>query len=1671
MSMAPRDSITLLHLSDVQFGRNYRFGNLALSDPDAEFDTLFRRLSDDLGTLEKEDVRPELLVVSGDLAESGMKSEFKDALELLIKLSERLEIPHQRVVIVPGNHDINRKLCEGYFTTCEGQEEVPAKPYWPKWDHYISLFQELYGADKNIAFTIEEPWSFWELEDLNLVVAGLNSTIAESHLPDTHYGWVGERQLRWFGEHLAPFGERGWLRMGVVHHNIERGAAADDENLRDADDLKSILGPSLNLLLHGHTHNGKIAWAAPTLPVLSTGSAALTAEARPTEVPNQYQAIRLWADGIERWTRRYDPEQKRWIGDTRCSEAGDRWHIRHPVPFGSVFGTFSGVALARPQRTPGAERHELEHVDRERREPRNEFLSRVREVCKLRYGGVDGDANVDTRRVEGSRLDYLRVHVAQGPIARIFPLGVCEHGVSEEQLEQFRLGVFAQYRAHDASLPFQIVYGGDRAPDELIRRAAAEGVQLLSFVEFQGIIDFRGYVDRQTRKLESDIVYPPKLYVPQRFVYELGRQEHSSRDSLRDVMEWLKEPLGRFVLVLGDFGAGKTFLLHELARRMPTEIPHLVPVLVELRTLEKAPTLEQLIAQQLAAAGERFIDLAAFPYMLREGRIALLFDGFDELAQRVTYLRATEHFETLLQAAGGRAKVVVTSRTQHFESDQQVKTALLERAETQPGLYLARLQPFDEPQILEFLTNLLGDSDAAASRFKLIDDIRDLLGLSHNPRMLNFIANLPEEQLREAEEKTGKITSADLYRLLIDRWLAFEYERTQPKGAPPSLSMEERWNAVTALASYLWQRGERTIRLTELTDEVAHAVDKLTEKQLDRYMAAHLVGSGTLLVRDEEGAFAFVHQSVMEWLVANLAVQQLAATAAPAVLAQREMSPLMADFFCDLAGPERASEWAKTVVAQPEHSLAKANALLVLGRLEQEIAGAASLAGQNLSGRDFSRQSLAGANLMRADLTEARLEDADLTSADLTEAVLERADLTRAKLIAAKLERTRAAGARFLGADLSDAILAGADLRRAKLVGARLSTSSLAGCDTFGAAPPEGGQPDPMISATSSCNSVAFASDGVVAAGGYANGSVRLWDANSGEELRTLSGHRGSVLSVAFTAEGGCLASGGGDGSIRLWDVNSGAELRALTGHEGSVLSIAFTAADGGRLASAGDDATVRLWDVNSGEELLVLAGHEDWVRSVAFAPDGGRLASGSDDGSVRVWDVNGGEELLVLGGHERWVRSVAFAPDGGRLASGGDDGSIRLWDVNSGAELRALSGHQGAILSVAFTPDGGRLASAGEDQTVRLWDVSSGEELRTLRGRHGPVFDIAFTADGGRLASAGDDGSVRFWDVNSGKELRTLGRHLGSVFSIALTVDGGRLASASRDRTVRLWDVNSGEELLVLAGHEDWVRSVAFAPDGRRLASAGDDESVRLWDVISGEELLVLRGHEEWIYSVTFAPDGGRLASAGGDARVRLWDLNSGEEMLVLEGHEDWVRSVAFAPDGGRLASGSDDGTVRLWDTSSGEELLTLRGHQGWVYSVAFSADGGRLASAGGDGSVRHWDAMNGEELNRLRGHDGSVLSVAFTADGQRLASTGEDGTVRLWDAGRGVALATLVGTAEGWAAFTPDGRYKMAGNLGGALWYAIGLCRFELGELDAFLPPGTLRHLAPEEPLWSSD
>jgi len=94
------------------------------------------------------------------------------------------------------------------------------------------------------------------------------------------------------------------------------------------------------------------------------------------------------------------------------------------------------------------------------------------------------------------------------------------------------------------------------------------------------------------------------------------------------------------------------------------------------------------------------------------------------------------------------------------------------------------------------------------------------------------------------------------------------------------------------------------------------------------------------------------------------------------------------------------------------------------------------------------------------------------------------------------------------------------------------------------------------------------------------------------------------------------------------------------------------------------------------------------------------------------------------------------------------------------------------------------------------------------------------------------------------------------------------------------------------------------------------------------------------------------------------------------------------------------------------------------------------------------------GTELRTLQGHSRGVIGVAFSPDGHQLATAGDDGTARIWEVATGQCLVTLIPLAQGWAAVTPSGAYKLEGTVAGEFWWTIGLVRFEPGELDPYLP-----------------
>ena len=305
---------------------------------------------------------------------------------------------------------------------------------------------------------------------------------------------------------------------------------------------------------------------------------------------------------------------------------------------------------------------------------------------------------------------------------------------------------------------------------------------------------------------------------------------------------------------------------------------------------------------------------------------------------------------------------------------------------------------------------------------------------------------------------------------------------------------------------------------------------------------------------------------------------------------------------------------------------------------------------------------------------------------------------------------------------------------------------------------------------------VTISPDGRYILSGSIDKTMKLWELDTGTEIRTFKEHGDDVLSAAFSPDGRYVLSGSVDNTIKLWDVSSGAEIRTFKGHLNLEENI-ITWLDG------------NIYNLNQ-------------VSSVTFSPDGHYVLSGSYDKTMKLWDVSSGAEIRTFKGHSYGINSVAFSPDGRYALSGSGSNNLynhstKLWDISSGTEIHTFYGHDIGIYSVAFSPDGRYVLSGSADSTMKLWDVSSFTKIHTFKGHSESINSVAFSPDGSYILSGSSDKTMKLWEVSSGTEIRTFKGHTESVHSVAFSPDGSYVFSGSSDRTLKVW--NSGVKIATI--------------------------------------------------------------------------------------------------------------------------------------------------------------------------------------------------------------------------------------------------------------------------------
>jgi WD40 repeat protein len=417
---------------------------------------------------------------------------------------------------------------------------------------------------------------------------------------------------------------------------------------------------------------------------------------------------------------------------------------------------------------------------------------------------------------------------------------------------------------------------------------------------------------------------------------------------------------------------------------------------------------------------------------------------------------------------------------------------------------------------------------------------------------------------------------------------------------------------------------------------------------------------------------------------------------------------------------------------------------------------------------------------------------------------------------------------------------------------------------------------------------MAFSADGKLFAVEAPPRMISVYESVTGKTVRRFKGNADKIYySLGISPDARTVAGSNWDGSLRLWDLESGRQRAKIPTLQGWTTDV-FFAPDSKTFATGGGNNAhaVLLWKTATGEPIDPFPGHTSPVSSVSFSPDGSTAATSSwirGDPVARLWDPRTGRLLRSLEAPDGGgVSAVAFSPDGGTLAacSWSGERKVRLWDVRTGRERHAMTGHQGGCTCVAFSPDGKRLASSdayynrmGHDEgRLCIWDVESGKLIREIRGTRGAIQRVLFTRDGRHVLAAAN--GVHIYDADTGQLVGEPFQAKVRIWGLSLSADGRLLATANQEGSVRLWELATRREIaLTLPGGMSY--DVDLTPDGRTLAASGPERGVVLFHWPSGKTIGELPRDSDIGTRLVFSPDGRRLATVGNaESSALIWDV-----------------------------------------------------------------------------------------------------------------------------------------------------------------------------------------------------
>ncbi|KAH6762287.1 transducin family protein / WD-40 repeat family protein [Perilla frutescens var. hirtella] len=579
------------------------------------------------------------------------------------------------------------------------------------------------------------------------------------------------------------------------------------------------------------------------------------------------------------------------------------------------------------------------------------------------------------------------------------------------------------------------------------------------------------------------------------------------------------------------------------------------------------------------------------------------------------------------------------------------------------------------------------------------------------------------------------------------------------------------------------------------------------------------------------------------------------------------------------------------------------------------------------------------------------------------------------------------------------------------------------------------------------------ASHSSLIAGGYADGTVRIWDSEKGSCETTLNGHRSAVTILRYNKLGSLLASGSKDCDIILWDVIGEAGLFRLRGHRDQVTDLVFLDSSK-KLVSSSKDKFLRVWDLETQHCVQIVSGHHSEIWSIDIDTDERYLVSGSGDPELRFYSINNDEAdgktvpenvesvvdnenaparikwevLKSFGDIQRQskdrVSTVRFNKTGNLLACQVAGKIVEIFRVLDESESRRKAKRRINRKEKKTSKNKSEITENGNtSMEVTVLDVF--KPLQPVQPKK-KICSISFspiTAKGSlaTLALSLDNNSLETYSIDSESSAITsaieLQGHRSVVRSVTLSLDNTLLMSTSHS-SIKIWNPSTGSCLRTI--DSGYGLCGLFVP-GNKYAVVGTKKgTLEIIDVQNGTCVDVVEAHGGDIRSIASTPDG--FVTGSTDQDVKFWEYQIAQKPGEDHKHltvspvrnmkmNDDVVVVAVSPEGKHIAIALLDYTVKVFFMDSLKFFLSLYGHKLPVLCMDISSDGDLIVTGSADKNLKIWGLDFGDCHKSLFAHADSVEAVKFVKNTHYMFSVGRDRLVKYWDADKFELLLTLDG------------------------------------------------------------